>query len=68
MAAGRGDEHQWLDGEDAILSKVPLLNREQIKGWKGMWSREGGWLAAAKSINAVGEELQRAGVKFGFGA
>jgi sarcosine oxidase/L-pipecolate oxidase len=46
---------------------MPLLAREQIKGWKAVFSQDGGWLAAAKAINAIGEYLQKAGVKFGFG-
>jgi sarcosine oxidase/L-pipecolate oxidase len=46
---------------------MPLLQRDQIKGWKAVFSRDGGWLAAAKAINAIGEYLRDAGVKFGFG-
>ncbi|KAK4124534.1 fructosyl amino acid oxidase [Parathielavia appendiculata] len=65
--AGLEETHEWLDSEDAILAKAPLLPREQIKGWKAIWSAEGGWLAAAKAINAIGEELRSQGVKFGFG-
>ncbi|KAK4233022.1 FAD dependent oxidoreductase [Achaetomium macrosporum] len=66
--AGLEETHEWLDSEDAILSKAPLLQRDRIKGWKAIWSRDGGWLAAAKAINAIGEELRRRGVKFGFGS
>lgn len=29
--AGVGDTHEWLDSEDKILAKVPLLPREKIK-------------------------------------
>ncbi|KAK6855527.1 hypothetical protein PG995_007678 [Apiospora arundinis] len=58
---------EWLDSEDAILAKMPLLERDQIKGWKAIFSQDGGWLAAAKAINAIGEELKRQGVNFGFG-
>lgn len=29
--AGVGDTHEWLDSEDKILAKVPLLPRENIK-------------------------------------
>lgn len=29
--AGLGDSHEWLDGEDEILAKLPLLPRESIK-------------------------------------
>lgn len=64
---GLEETHEWLDSEDAILAKMPLLQRDQIKGWKAIFSKDGGWLAAARAINAIGEELQRQGVKFGFG-
>lgn len=65
--AGVGDTHEWLDSEDKILAKVPLLPRENIKGWNAIYSHDGGWLAAAKAINAIGEFCQKQGVKFGFG-
>jgi len=64
---GLEETHEWLDNEDAILAKMPLLLRDQIKGWKAIFSKDGGWLAAAKAINAIGEELRRHGVRFGFG-
>lgn len=32
-----------------------------------MFSKDGGWLAAGKAINAIGEYLQDQGVKFCFG-
>jgi sarcosine oxidase/L-pipecolate oxidase len=65
--AGLKETNQWLDSEDEILEKMPLLEKEQIKGWKAVFSQDGGWLAAAKAINAIGEYLRDAGVKFGFG-
>jgi sarcosine oxidase/L-pipecolate oxidase len=65
--AGLEATNHWLDSEDAILDKAPLLDRSQIKGWKAVFSEDGGWLAAAKAINAIGEFLLKAGVKFGFG-
>lgn len=67
--AGVGLEktHHWLDNEDEILSKMPLLQRDQIQGWKAIWSQDGGWLAAAKAINAIGQFLKERGVQFGFG-
>ncbi|PVI01887.1 FAD dependent oxidoreductase [Periconia macrospinosa] len=58
---------EWLDNEDEILKAMPLLRRDQIKGWKAVFSKDGGWLAAAKAINAIGEECKRKGVKFAFG-
>jgi glycine/D-amino acid oxidase-like deaminating enzyme len=45
---------------------MPLLDREQIRGWKAVWNTDGGWLAAAKAINAIGEYLAKSGVNFGF--
>ncbi|KAI1767953.1 fructosyl amino acid oxidase [Hypoxylon sp. FL1150] len=64
---GLEESNEWLDDEDAILAKMPLLQRDQIKGWKAIFSKDGGWLAAGKAINAIGEELRKQGVKFGFG-
>jgi hypothetical protein len=37
------------------------------QGWKGLFCGDGGWLAAAKAINAIGTFLKSQGVKFGFG-
>lgn len=67
LDAGLGKTHEWLDSEDAILEKMPLLPRESIQGWKALYSHDGGWLAAAKAINAIGEFCQSQGVQFGFG-
>jgi len=67
-AGGRFKEGtEWLDSEDKILEKAPVLERRKIEGWKAIYSRDGGWLAAAKAINAVGEVLKAAGVCFGCG-
>ncbi|KUL82077.1 hypothetical protein ZTR_09111 [Talaromyces verruculosus] len=57
----------WVDSEDEILAKLPQFTKEQVKGWKGLFCSDGGWLAAAKAINAIGEVLETQGVKFGFG-
>jgi sarcosine oxidase/L-pipecolate oxidase len=38
-----------------------------IQGWKAIYSKDGGWLAAAKAINAVGEVLKAEGVRLRFG-
>lgn len=43
------------------------IHAEVSQGWKAVFSHEGGWLAAAKAINAIGEYCQQQGVKFGFG-
>ncbi|KAL4872839.1 hypothetical protein BDV12DRAFT_161600 [Aspergillus spectabilis] len=58
----------WLDSEEEILAKVPHFTRDQIQGWKGLFCGDGGWLAAAKAINAIGTFLKGQGVKFGFGS
>ncbi|OQD68854.1 hypothetical protein PENDEC_c030G03954 [Penicillium decumbens] len=57
----------WLESEEEILARAPHFTREQIKGWKGLFCGDGGWLAAAKAINAIGQFLNSQGVKFGFG-
>ncbi|KAJ5682056.1 uncharacterized protein N7477_001996 [Penicillium maclennaniae] len=69
LDAGIGLEKRnlWLKTEDEILAKAPNFTREQVKGWKGLFCSDGGWLAAAKAINAIGTFLQDQGVKFGFG-
>ncbi|KAI0018226.1 fructosyl amino acid oxidase [Xylariomycetidae sp. FL0641] len=69
LDAGVGLEktNEWLESEDEILAKMPLLDRDQIKGWKAIFSSDGGWLAAAKAINAIGEFARDQGVNFGFG-
>ncbi|KAF3766204.1 FAD dependent oxidoreductase [Cryphonectria parasitica EP155] len=64
---GVGETHEWLDTEDKLLEKAPLLPRDNIKGWKALYSHDGGWLAAAKAINAIGEFCRDQGVQFGFG-
>ncbi|KAJ5090678.1 sarcosine oxidase [Penicillium argentinense] len=58
----------FLENEEQLLEKVPQFTKEQIKGWKGVLSVDGGWLAAAKAINAIGHFLKDQGVKFGFGS
>ncbi|KAK8215256.1 hypothetical protein M8818_002268 [Zalaria obscura] len=70
LDAGIGLEktNHWLDSEDEVLSKMPLLDREKIKGWKAIFNEDGGWLAAAKAINAIGDVLKERGVNFGFGS
>lgn len=46
---------------EILLMKIPS------QGWKGLFCGDGGWLAAAKAINAIGHFLQDKGVNFGFG-
>jgi len=38
-----------------------------MQGWKGIWSANGGWLAASKAINAIGEYVKAQGVNMHFG-
>ncbi|PVI07354.1 fructosyl peptide oxidase [Periconia macrospinosa] len=66
--AGLGETHEWLDNEDEILKKMPLLERDNIKGWKAIFSADGGWLAAAKAINVIGIISKEQGVRFGVGS
>lgn len=49
------------------VSLGELLTIVYPQGWNAIYSHDGGWLAAAKAINAIGEFCQRQGVKFGFG-
>src|SRR5690348_2506866 len=42
--AGLEETHEWLDSEEAILAKMPLLQRDNIQGWKAIFSKDGGWL------------------------
>lgn len=69
LDAGEGFEgtNEWLDTEDQILEKAPKLEREKIRGWKAIFSQDGGWLAAAKAIRAIGLYLKEEGVNFGVG-
>ncbi|CAG7915988.1 unnamed protein product [Penicillium olsonii] len=62
------EKTNWLlDSEEDILEKVPAFTKEQVQGWKGLFCGDGGWLAAAKAINAIGHLLKDQGVKSGFG-
>ncbi|PSR82225.1 fructosyl amino acid oxidase [Coniella lustricola] len=67
VEAGLHQGHEWIDTEDELLAKAPLLPEENIKGWKALYSKNGGWLAAANAINAVGEYCRDQGVHFRFG-
>jgi sarcosine oxidase/L-pipecolate oxidase len=35
--------------------------------WRGLWVKQGGWVAARNALNSVGLELRRLGVKTAFG-
>ncbi|KAJ5915618.1 hypothetical protein N7466_011551 [Penicillium verhagenii] len=67
--AGIGLEktNTWLDHGEEIRAKVRPFTEEQTKGWKGLYCSDGGWLAAAKAIHAIGHFLKSQGVNFGFG-
>lgn len=62
--AGLEATNHWLDTSSQILEKAPLLDPSQITDWKAIFSADGGWLAAAKAINAIGEFLISRGVIF----
>ncbi|CAI6074917.1 unnamed protein product [Clonostachys chloroleuca] len=62
--AGLDKTNFWLDSEDNILSAVPCFTKDQVKGWKGLFTLDGGWLAAAKAINAIGLFAKNQGVQF----
>lgn len=40
--AGLGKSHEWLDTEDEILAKLPLLPRDSIKVRSDLYSNKGG--------------------------
>ncbi|CAG8190609.1 unnamed protein product [Penicillium salamii] len=62
------EKTNWLlDSEEDILEKVPAFTKDQVQGWKGLFCGDGGWLAAAKAINAIGHFLKDQGVNSGFG-
>ncbi|KAF5007909.1 hypothetical protein FDECE_5824 [Fusarium decemcellulare] len=65
--AGFDKTNTWLDSEDDILAKLPWFTKEHVQGWKGLLTTDGGWLAAAKAINSIGQFLKSQGVQFGFG-
>ncbi|KAJ5291772.1 sarcosine oxidase [Penicillium angulare] len=66
--AGMGFEKTtfWLEGND-IQSRVPPFTKEQTQEWKGVLCSDGGWLAAAKAINAIGQFLKSQGAQLRFG-
>ncbi|KAJ5938101.1 hypothetical protein N7454_004443 [Penicillium verhagenii] len=64
---GLEETNSWLDDGKEIRAKVRPFTEEQTQGWKGLYCSEGGWLAAAKAINAIGHFLKSQGVNFGFG-
>ncbi|KAJ5097040.1 hypothetical protein N7456_007761 [Penicillium angulare] len=68
VEAGMGFEKTtfWLEGHD-IQSRVPPFTKEQTEDWKGVLCSDGGWLAAAKAINAIGQFLKSEGVQLRFG-
>ncbi|KAK7431159.1 hypothetical protein QQZ08_002199 [Neonectria magnoliae] len=63
---GMDKTNVWLESEAEILAALPCFTKEQVKGWKGLLALDGGWLAAAKAINAIGDFLKSKGVQFGF--
>ncbi|KAK4686970.1 hypothetical protein P7C73_g3151, partial [Tremellales sp. Uapishka_1] len=67
VSAGRPDNVQWLDSVADILAKAPYLRDGSIDGWKGLWVKDAGWMAAREALNAVGVEAKHLGVKGTFG-
>ncbi|OCF33856.1 sarcosine oxidase [Kwoniella heveanensis BCC8398] len=67
VAEGRGDGVEWLDTKEAIVAKAPHLEKADLTGWKGLFVKNGGWVAAREALNSVGHELRRLGVKSAFG-
>lgn len=53
--------------EPTSNSPANIERRSPGQGWKGLFCGDGGWLAAAKAINAIGQFLRSQGVQFGFG-
>ncbi|GFZ51937.1 hypothetical protein JCM24511_09707 [Saitozyma sp. JCM 24511] len=66
----RQHEVEWLGDEQDILRKAPYLKEADIKasrGWRGLWVKDAGWVAARDALTAVGAELRRLGVKSAWG-
>lgn len=51
------------------LHASQVQERETLKGqgWKGLYVKPAGWVAAREALNGVGHELRRLGVKTAFG-
>lgn len=64
---GRQHEVTWLESEVDILQKAPYLAPAAVHGWRGLWVKDAGWVAARDALKAVGDELRRLGVKSAFG-
>ncbi|KII88422.1 hypothetical protein PLICRDRAFT_110680 [Plicaturopsis crispa FD-325 SS-3] len=62
-----GEAVEWLETEADIVRRAPHLKGANIKGWKGLWNGNAGWVAARDALDSVGHELLRLGVKCTFG-
>lgn len=62
-----GKTYEWLGTKDKILEKMPQLSSAHIDGWEAYWVTDGGWVAAKDTIDSIGQELERLGVKHVFG-
>lgn len=62
-----GKTYEWLGTKDKILEKMPQLSSAHIDGWEAYWVTDGGWVAAKDTIDSIGRELERLGVKRVFG-
>ncbi|WWD04620.1 hypothetical protein V865_002691 [Kwoniella europaea PYCC6329] len=65
---GRGAGIEWVEGKEQIVARAPHLAHADLTGWKGLFVKNGGWVAARNALNAVGHELRRLGVKSAFGS
>lgn len=65
-SAGRTDL-KWLSSGVDIKAVSPTLSSAKIDSWRGLYTSDGGWVAARDALNSVGRELQRLGVKSAFG-
>jgi sarcosine oxidase/L-pipecolate oxidase len=68
-------------GKEAMVEKLPhlaaadievriddlVLIRADVQDWRGLWVKQGGWVAARNALDSVGHELRRLGVKTAFG-
>lgn len=58
---------QWLSSGAEIKAVSPTLGSASIDSWRGLYTSDGGWVAARDALNSVGRELQKLGVKSAFG-
>ncbi|GAA6020769.1 hypothetical protein JCM10207_002017 [Rhodosporidiobolus poonsookiae] len=62
-SAARGSAFEKLESPEAFRAKAPFLDGE-MKGWKGVWQPQGGWMHARDSLQALTNDCKKRGVKF----